>query len=1522
MKHFLLITFLVLLLFHSFGQTSVSSGDWDNPATWGGSVPATSASVTIANGHIVEIDDNPQCAQLTVNSGGTLRVKSGAGARTLTITSTSTSNGNIIVNGSLDLASGADSVNVAWNSNHTNAKTLGGTGSIEFNSLLINHTNSFSRVNISADPSTFNVTILGVTLIGAISAQGNVNCVSALKLFRGILMLGTQNNATQAHTVKNFRIGNSGSAYSSNLSCFSNPITGYTQANTGVTLNNAVQNNVTLKVTEDFIVESTVSTSDNANGVGISLCGNDARGALGTIPSANKTRLIVERDLRLDRNTTLVGNGVFNDEGITMPMDSLVVDIGRHFSYTKIPRLTVCFIYTQRLGFAGYAAGKGNGNISYPVFKFRGGTASDPAIISLDPKMWMTVNSNVADGTCNWRIEEGAYVQIAATSGIPIRESRRLQVNGTLDILEGGQLIFNKVGSGTGEPILSFGSNGKIIVRDVDGLGATGTLYDASPRGVFTAQNSGSWNTATGLTGLTTGGIIEYVGSASQVITPRSYYRLQLNKPGQTINLSASSTYTIPNNGELRLLAGTLRLSPSSNTTLTVSATNSGLIMAPGTVLETNGVSLANFVRFGNFTASSTKANTIGAVGLSGTVRYNSTLAATEIVAIGSYDTLVVDRGVNPITLGSDTINVKTLLRLESGSLGVASGTLRLERALTSGTGNILGATTGSMIIADAGGQPSFTMPLLSTPSLNNFTVLRASGITNSNPLTVNNLYLRTGGLTLGSSANLTIATAGAIFKGAGTIDVAPTFAGTVSLNYMAGMAHTPGLEFPASGIVNLNLIDAGTSLSLSGYSRQLSGTINVASGTVLNLNGSTLDFTSTGTLTLTNNGTINGGTSANLTFSGNTTTAVTLPRIVGGIQNLTLARPVTLGTSASLRIGGLVTYSVNRALTIGANHLTIAGTFSGTGSITGAATSVLSLEGTGALGGTITYPTTLAALHHKRPITWLTNTLTADTIEVATGSTLDMTGRSMVCNAVLDISGSVVHSATTILRIADLGNSQPQFVVPTTKLTPYIGTFIIDRVNGASIGAAMTVTNFGLRRGTVTNGSNLTIANTGTVTRFLGSFSQTPTFAGTANLAYGYGVGLGARITMGAGNEVPPTITNLTINSDTGAVLIGANRSITGNLVFTTGRVRLEQFDLTVPGAAANISGVTATRYIEADGTGGLIRTISGAATLTTTRIFPIGSAQPSGSYSPIGIGNTAALTVKARVRDFICSGNATTCSISVPNTVRKTWEIDIISGTPNATLDLGWRTVAQTGTFTPGSNAAIYRYNSSTGRWQQTNATIITAIANTDASFRVTGKTQFSPHGVANQNGVLPVELNYFNGSLSGHTATLNWATIFEKDNKGWFVERSKDGKSFESVGFVASNGDATNIQTYEYQDVNVTGFTYYRLRQVDLDGTTSFSDVISVGKGMNDLRSITLAPNPTKDHTQLLLNGNIDLAQEVRASIVSPSGKTVLQLVDNIQAISNWIKSETTKLPAGIYIIKLSDSQQTQTLKLVKD
>lgn len=117
----------------------------------------------------------------------------------------------------------------------------------------------------------------------------------------------------------------------------------------------------------------------------------------------------------------------------------------------------------------------------------------------------------------------------------------------------------------------------------------------------------------------------------------------------------------------------------------------------------------------------------------------------------------------------------------------------------------------------------------------------------------------------------------------------------------------------------------------------------------------------------------------------------------------------------------------------------------------------------------------------------------------------------------------------------------------------------------------------------------------------------------------------------------------------------------------------------------------------------------------------------------------------------------------------------------------------------------------------------------------------------------GVLPVGLYNFTATRKGATAWLEWTTVSETNNKGFSIERSPDGQVWSGIGFVSSkaqDGNSNEKLAYSYTDkAPVEGTNYYRLKQIDRDGTYKYSMVRQLTFGGS--RGISIYPNPARNY-----------------------------------------------------------------------
>jgi hypothetical protein len=174
-----------------------------------------------------------------------------------------------------------------------------------------------------------------------------------------------------------------------------------------------------------------------------------------------------------------------------------------------------------------------------------------------------------------------------------------------------------------------------------------------------------------------------------------------------------------------------------------------------------------------------------------------------------------------------------------------------------------------------------------------------------------------------------------------------------------------------------------------------------------------------------------------------------------------------------------------------------------------------------------------------------------------------------------------------------------------------------------------------------------------------------------------------------------------------------------------------------------------------------------------------------------------------------------------------------------------------------------------------------------------------------LADRNNPLPVELISFTGKGENNAVRLNWATASEKQNKGFEVERRTDQSNWQTLGFVAGNGTTNQRNNYTYVDRSTaTGNIYYRLRQIDLDGKSVYSQPITVQMGPV---AFTLSPVPATD--VLTLNGLG--AGNHTAEIYNARGQRVLNQAFSDEASTTLMVST---LPAGVYMVRVLGSDRS--------
>jgi hypothetical protein len=170
------------------------------------------------------------------------------------------------------------------------------------------------------------------------------------------------------------------------------------------------------------------------------------------------------------------------------------------------------------------------------------------------------------------------------------------------------------------------------------------------------------------------------------------------------------------------------------------------------------------------------------------------------------------------------------------------------------------------------------------------------------------------------------------------------------------------------------------------------------------------------------------------------------------------------------------------------------------------------------------------------------------------------------------------------------------------------------------------------------------------------------------------------------------------------------------------------------------------------------------------------------------------------------------------------------------------------------------------------------------------------------------VPVELTSFAANVSDGNVTLNWSTSTETNNQGFDVERNS-GSGFEKIGFVAGFGTSSEINNYSYVDASVQEGTYtYRLKQVDYDGTSEYSETIEVDVIAPDVFALEQNyPNPFNPSTMIKFSLAAD--SKVSLTVFDVLGQEVANLISgNLAAGSHEVNFNASNVNSGVYFYRI--------------
>ncbi len=288
-------------------------------------------------------------------------------------------------------------------------------------------------------------------------------------------------------------------------------------------------------------------------------------------------------------------------------------------------------------------------------------------------------------------------------------------------------------------------------------------------------------------------------------------------------------------------------------------------------------------------------------------------------------------------------------------------------------------------------------------------------------------------------------------------------------------------------------------------------------------------------------------------------------------------------------------------------------------------------------------------------------------------------------------------------------------------------------------------------------------------------------------------------------------------------------------------------------------------------------------------------------------------------------------------------------IDGISDGTSDLG-TVLGQTGTFTDGMSFSYTGENSWIDHltnispaqmiFRNQSPDYGCAVAYDAGTYRTIG-TSFEFGGLADGTSpstkdelmekileffslqIIPVELTSFIAEVDENGILLVWETATETNNSGFEVEKSEDNSTFTKVGHIKGNGTTSEKQEYKFRDtdVNGKGKCYYRLKQIDYDGTAGYSEVLEVDYSIIPVEFSLSQNYPNPFNPATTIKFGIPQTTSVTLKIYDALGSEVETLIDE-KLEPGYYKHiwDASRFASGVYFYRIIAGTFVKTKKLM--
>lgn len=220
------------------------------------------------------------------------------------------------------------------------------------------------------------------------------------------------------------------------------------------------------------------------------------------------------------------------------------------------------------------------------------------------------------------------------------------------------------------------------------------------------------------------------------------------------------------------------------------------------------------------------------------------------------------------------------------------------------------------------------------------------------------------------------------------------------------------------------------------------------------------------------------------------------------------------------------------------------------------------------------------------------------------------------------------------------------------------------------------------------------------------------------------------------------------------------------------------------------------------------------------------------------------------------------------------------------------------------------------------------IVPLTSVTIRYRNTAGAQANPAqqaiGIGNINfqkaSLLPVILNNFSAALTNNEIELDWQTSQELNSDKFIVEKSTDGINWQTIAVVAAAKNSDITKNYSITDGQVLAINYYRLKEVDADGSYTYSKVVKITKAEKTDFSVKIFPNPVTATATVTTSSSV--SKTVHIGVFNSNGIQVKEITKQLTIGTNNIDiPAVSTLPNGMYTVVMSGNNTAASLQFIK-